>query len=150
MIAAHHQRSTCGSENVGRSLIKSGIEHQPSMILTATWCLRTWEQAKLMLMRHGMRCTHVCEQSAHFARACGVRMWHTAAEHTEIQRTIPTSSAERSTWQGWCGSDTMLSEPGTSGVCQVRREHGYSAATKMAVDGADGAEGMESCDLLST
>ena len=104
MIAAHHQRSTCGSENVGRSLIKSGIEHQPSMILTATWCLRTWEQAKLMLMRHGMRCTHVCEQSAHFARACGVRMWHTAAEHTEIQRTIPTSSAERPTWQGWCGS----------------------------------------------
>ena len=102
--AAHHQRSMCSSENVGRSLIKSGVEHQPSMILTATWCLRIWEQATLMLMRHGMRDTYVREQSGHFARVCGVRMWHTAAEHTEIRRTIPTSSAERPTCQGWCGS----------------------------------------------
>ena len=152
MIAAHHQRSTCGSENVGRSLIKSGIEHQPSMILTATWCLRTWEQAKLMIMQHGMRCTHVCEQSAHFARACGVRMWHTAAEHTEIQRTIPMSHYVKCQEANLAGLVwlTMLSEPGTSGVCQVRREHGYSAATMLAVDGADGVDSMAKCDLLST
>ena len=142
----------CGSEYVGRSSIKSGIEHQPSMILTATWCLRTWEQAKLMLMRHGMRGTHVREQSGPFAHACGVRMWHTAAEHTEIQRTIPTSSAESLREANLAGLVwlTMLSEPGTSGVCQVRREHGYSAATMLAVDGADGVDSMAKCDLLST
>ena len=43
-----------------------------------------------------------------------------------------------------------LSKPCTSGVCQVRREHGYSAATMPAADGADGVDGMVKCDLLST
>ena len=78
-------------------MIKSGIEQQPSMILTATWCLWRWDKTKIMLMRHAIVGIYAREQPGHFARACRMHMWHTAAEDREIWRMISTLSAKRPT-----------------------------------------------------